>query len=208
MGFIIGIVWLGGITFILVKIVGKEKSIKAREEYCSDFIWHFNRAQAVHQDLCRMAQYYIQNEYVFDVRVYLREYTQRAAQCSWQADKFIKHCFRYDRREEWNGLLRSAWAHLGDLEAEQKKFSQVLVQCEQEEQKYKRAFSKYAPKPDVKDDYDIGDDLFRNCTDYESLHKRYKELMKLYHSDAQNGDDEMAAKINDAYERLKKKYHM
>lgn len=49
--------------------------------------------------------------------------------------------------------------------------------------------------------------LFNGCTDKESLTKRYLQLMKTFHPDNPNGDQEMSQRINNAYETLCKKYN-
>lgn len=196
------------VVIVTVKGIKNRYSAKIRQKYYSDYMWHFNKANAEHQKLCNAARYYIENDYVCDIRLSLQEYNQKVSDCLWQADKFAKLCLQYSQREMWENLLKQAYMQLDFLEAEQKKFSQTLNYCEQEEQKYKKAFAKYGSKSDVKDSYDISSGLFNGCTDYESLHKRYKDLMKVYHSDIQNGDNEMATKINAEYEKLKKKYSM
>lgn len=48
--------------------------------------------------------------------------------------------------------------------------------------------------------------FFKGVTDYESLHKRYLALMKAYHTDEGNGDDDTAKEINREYNELKKKF--
>lgn len=199
-----------GIVLALIMLVvtfkGRKK-IKGKQEYYSDFMWHFNKVQALHQKLCTRAQFYIENEYVFDVRPALQQYTKNVSNCLWQASRFANHMMQYNEQEIFTGLLKQAYIQLDHLGQEQKSFSQLLNYCEQEEQKYKNAFAKYGPKADMQDSDDIASGLFNGCTDYGSLHKRYKDLMKVYHSDIQNGDNEMTAKINAEYKRLKEKYN-
>lgn len=48
--------------------------------------------------------------------------------------------------------------------------------------------------------------LFVGCNDMESLRKRYRELMKIYHPDNFNGDNEMCQKIQSIYEKLCREY--
>ena len=47
--------------------------------------------------------------------------------------------------------------------------------------------------------------LFVGCTDLESLKKRYYQLMKIYHPDNQNGNELMSKKVQDEYEKMKKR---
>lgn len=48
--------------------------------------------------------------------------------------------------------------------------------------------------------------LFAGCNDAESVSLRYKQLMRSFHPDQQNGDEEMAKRIQNAYEARIKKY--
>ncbi len=53
---------------------------------------------------------------------------------------------------------------------------------------------------------DIDVTLFSGCTNKESLTKRYRHLMKTFHPDNANGDQEMTQKIQRTYENLCKQY--
>lgn len=48
--------------------------------------------------------------------------------------------------------------------------------------------------------------LFAGCNSIESLSKRYKNLMKTFHPDNEDGDTEMTQKIQITYEQLQKEY--
>lgn len=48
--------------------------------------------------------------------------------------------------------------------------------------------------------------LFHGCSDIESLTKRYKNLMKIYHPDNSSGDVSMTQKIQYTYKKLLQKY--
>lgn len=50
----------------------------------------------------------------------------------------------------------------------------------------------------------LDEGLFQGCTDRESLNKRYKNLMKIYHPDNSDGDLSMTQKIQATYEKLLK----
>ncbi len=47
--------------------------------------------------------------------------------------------------------------------------------------------------------------FFEGVTDLEGLKKRYKELIRIYHPDAQNGDKRIVQEINREYALLKRK---
>lgn len=53
---------------------------------------------------------------------------------------------------------------------------------------------------------DIDESLFSGCTDKESLTKRYRQLMKTFHPDNQNGDHAMTQKIQNTYDVLSKRF--
>lgn len=53
---------------------------------------------------------------------------------------------------------------------------------------------------------DIDESLFSGCTDQDSLTKRYRQLMKTFHPDNQNGDQAMTQKIQRTYEYMGKRY--
>lgn len=160
-----------------------------------------------YQSLSKTAQYYIDNRYVYDISPYWNEYNQKKYNLLSKVNELLDVYEKCNRSDEWREILSQVHMNLHDLEEEQKKFSQILNDCKQEEEKYKKAFAKYGPKTEEKDSFEVSG-LFNGCTNYDSLHKRYKALMKVYHSDIENGDNEMATKINTEYERLKKKYSM
>lgn len=194
-------------TFIIKVITDRNNDAKIRRECEAVLDERFKNINKTHQDLWKSAQYYIDNEYVYDIRPYLHEYVQKRIHWSSQAEKLRNVYEKCRKNDEWREMLLQVHTPLDYLEAEQMKFFEQLAHCEQEEERYKKAFAKYGPKPEEKDSFEVSN-LFNGCTDYESLHKRYIALMKVYHSDIQNGDNEMATKINAEYERLKKKYGM
>ncbi len=53
---------------------------------------------------------------------------------------------------------------------------------------------------------DINKSLFAGCQDKDSIIKRYRQLMKTFHPDNQNGDIEMTQKIQKTYEELMKQF--
>ena len=49
--------------------------------------------------------------------------------------------------------------------------------------------------------YNISEELFKNCDDIESIKRRYKHLMSIYHPDEKNGDENLARIINEIYKK-------
>ena len=48
--------------------------------------------------------------------------------------------------------------------------------------------------------------FFRGVNDTESVKKRYRSLLKIYHPDNTNGDNDLVLAINEEYERLLRFY--
>ena len=59
-----------------------------------------------------------------------------------------------------------------------------------------------------KNDYNdnISEELFKNCDDIESIKRRYKHLMSIYHPDEKNGDENLARIINEIYKKKIKEF--
>lgn len=53
---------------------------------------------------------------------------------------------------------------------------------------------------------DVDESLFSGCDSAESLKTRYRQLMKMYHPDAQNGNVEMSQKVQKTYQELSARY--
>ena len=73
---------------------------------------------------------------------------------------------------------------------------------EAEEELYRQQAEKEKQKNTENNNFDF----FLGCEDLDSLKKRYRDLMKIYHSDGNNGSEEIASKINVLYEEAKKKF--
>ena len=59
-------------------------------------------------------------------------------------------------------------------------------------------------------DYDSNNNdvvYFKGCIEKESLKKRYRDLMKIYHTDNTSGDKSVCQKIQDEYEMLRAKFN-
>ena len=62
-----------------------------------------------------------------------------------------------------------------------------------------------AAQSDFPGSKDIDESLFAGCNDAESLLRRYRSLMKTFHPDNQNGDNDMTVKIKNTYDMMMKK---
>ncbi len=87
--------------------------------------------------------------------------------------------------EDMKSLIREAEVHKEQRDKEQRKHQESTNR---------------------KQDENLDTTLFEGCNDIESLSKRYKKLMQLYHPDNMGGASEMAKKINNTYDILCKKY--
>lgn len=85
-------------------------------------------------------------------------------------------------------------------------WAEVKKQKEKEKRaRYKKEADKARELPDFLKDF-RGPGFFGGVTEYASLKKRYKELMKIFHPDNQSGDSFTVACINKEFEILKSRY--
>lgn len=82
----------------------------------------------------------------------------------------------------------------------------TAVYEEQKEHNSQKENNSYQENKDMKERQDENNSLFAGCNDIESIRKRYRELMKIFHPDNSNGDNEMCQEIQSSYEQLCKKY--
>ena len=61
-------------------------------------------------------------------------------------------------------------------------------------------------KPDMQVGKVNGTSYFAGVNDMKSLKKRYRDLLKIYHPDNQNGDSSVSRQIQEEYDALSKKY--
>lgn len=73
---------------------------------------------------------------------------------------------------------------------------------EEERQTRQRYYEEDSPIPKTKRE---AFDFFLGCEDMATLKKRYRDLMKTYHSDGIAGNEEIATQINMAYEEAKQR---
>lgn len=85
------------------------------------------------------------------------------------------------------------------LEADRKALENAKKQFEAE----RLSFSSRAKRIESEENVSV---LFQGVNNYMSLKKRYKDLLKIYHPDNMNGDNEMVLTINQIYDDLKKTY--
>lgn len=94
------------------------------------------------------------------------------------------------------------------LEEELMKLADEKQQVERQ-----RNFYKYMSEQDSCSTEDLdtdvvrGDLFFVGVENVQSLKKRYKDLLKIYHPDNLNGDTETLQEINREYDKLKEKMH-
>lgn len=106
----------------------------------------------------------------------------------------------------WDGVFSYMFTELKPEEAQKlEEFIASVVNINE----MKRQFiisteSSKGKKEDKKMDSEIDQSLFNGCTDKESITKRYRQLMKTFHPDNQNGDVMMTQKIQKTYEKMLK----
>ena len=89
------------------------------------------------------------------------------------------------------------------LEGELKKLA-----AEKEQVERQRDFYRYVSEHEAQESSNVvkGELFFCGVDDEESLKKRYKDLIKIYHPDNLNGDKNTIQEINTEYEKLKALY--
>jgi len=89
------------------------------------------------------------------------------------------------------------------LEGELKKLA-----AEKEQVERQRDFYRYVSEHEAEQSSNVvkGELFFCGVDDEESLKKRYKDLIKIYHPDNLNGDKNTIQEINTEYEKLKALY--
>lgn len=92
------------------------------------------------------------------------------------------------------------------LEEEVRKLASEKAQMEKQRNFYKYVSSFSEEAADAKKNVVSGDMFFVGVVNEQSLKKRYKELIKIYHPDNLDGDTGTIQEINREYDRLKQKY--
>lgn len=102
---------------------------------------------------------------------------------------FTLHLSNTDKREE-ESIQRARF------QEEQKRFER------EQQARFKQEHTRETPIPKTKRE---AFDFFLGCDDQATLKKRYRDLMKAYHSDGSTGNEEIATQINMAYEEAKQR---
>ena len=82
----------------------------------------------------------------------------------------------------------------------------VKLAAEKEEIEKKKAFydrvEEFHTRTYALPDYQVGEIFFRGVASQQSLKKRYKDLIKIYHPDNVDGDNSLVVEINREYNHL------
>lgn len=109
-----------------------------------------------------------------------------------------------DRRmESERHLFEMKWKL---LEEEVKKLACEKEQVEKQRDFYKKVSSFNQRQDEIKSNVIHGDMFFLGVNNEQSLKKRYKDLIKIYHPDNLSGDTGAIQEINREYDKLKQHY--
>ena len=88
------------------------------------------------------------------------------------------------------------------LEEEMMKVAEEKAEIEKKKAFYDMVDEFHAKSQKALPDYQLGEIFFRGVETKQSLKKRYKELVKIYHPDNIGGDDSLVTEINKEYAHL------
>lgn len=91
------------------------------------------------------------------------------------------------------------------LEEEMMKLADERAEIEKKKAFYEMVEEFQAKSQKALPDYQLGEIFFRGVESQQSLKKRYKALVKIYHPDNIGGDDSLVTEINREYDILSQK---
>lgn len=87
------------------------------------------------------------------------------------------------------------------LEAELQKLAEEKAEIEKKKAFYERV-EEFHARSYALSDHQLGEIFFRGVASQQSLKKRYKSLIKIYHPDNVDGDDSLVIEIKKEYDHL------
>lgn len=113
---------------------------------------------------------------------------------------FLRHVENQNRHFEQQKNLFETKFHI--LEEEMMKLAEERAEIEKKKAFYDMVDEFHAKAQRQLPDYQLGEVLFRGVESQQSLKKRYKALVKIYHPDNIGGDDSLVTEINKEYDHL------
>lgn len=201
----------------------KKKNNKGQNQTSNyDYIFFsdaYNKIRTLDERLCHDAENLL-NEYSRnDLDIFYREYSTYKTRFVALQKSFAQTLLmlRQIQDPSYVNQARDIMNELDDLQRQLNTNIQITRQIQinrqKEEANNKKEHDSYSSKNQQTDENinhqstnNTYESLFNGCNDLSSLTKRYKDLMKTFHPDNQNGDHEMTVKITNTYQYLKKKY--
>lgn len=120
----------------------------------------------------------------------------------WDKKEFTKHVEIEDRRLEQQQRLFDMKFRI--LEEELIKLASEKQHVEKQREFYKKVNDYQQRKPEKPQNVVKGEMFFTGVGNKQSLKKRYKDLIKIYHPDNLDGDHDTIQEINREYDHLSK----
>ncbi len=127
-----------------------------------------------------------------------------------ERETFLREKRDFDRQKELENKRLAQTSHLFEmkwkiLEEELVRFANEKQRMEQQKAFYEHV-REYEAKQDAKKETVSGELFFKGVHSASSLKRRYKDLLRIYHPDNQDGDTQTIQEINREYDDLTKRF--
>ena len=129
-----------------------------------------------------------------------KEFEQQKREFERERNAFMRHVENQNKHLEQQKYLFETKFRI--LEEEMMKLAEEKAEVEKKKAFYDMVDAFNAKSQNTLPDYQLGEIFFRGVESQQSLKKRYKALVKIYHPDNIGGDDSLVTEINKEYEHL------
>ena len=129
-----------------------------------------------------------------------KEFEQQKREFERERNAFMRHVENQNKHLEQQKYLFETKFRI--LEEEMMKLAEEKAEVEKKKAFYDMVGEFHAKSQKTLPDYQLGEILFRGVESKQSLKKRYKALVKIYHPDNIGGDDSLVTEINREYDHL------
>ena len=129
-----------------------------------------------------------------------KEFEQQKREFEHERNAFMRHVESQNKHIEQQKYLFETKFRI--LEEEMMKVAEEKAEIEKKKAFYDMVDKFNAKSQERLPDYQLGEIFFRGVESQQSLKKRYKALVKIYHPDNIGGDDSLVTEINKEYEHL------
>ncbi len=130
-----------------------------------------------------------------------KEFEQQKREFERERNAFMRHVENQNKHFEQQKHLFETKFRI--LEEEMMKVAEEKAEIEKKKAFYDMVDEFHMKNQKELPDYQLGEIFFRGVESKQSLKKRYKALVKIYHPDNIGGDDSLVTEINKEYDHLK-----